>query len=238
MTPVPADIEMPRVVLVPGFAQTAAAWDGVREVLEPVAEVEVLEIPRRPTFAETARALAEGAGRACWVGYSMGGRLALRVALDWPGLVERLVVVSATPGLGDPAERAARVEADDALAARALTEGAGPFLDRWEAQPMFAGVPRDAPGRADRRRLDAETIAHQLRALGTGTMEPMWNRLPEVAMPVLLVTGDRDEKFDTINRLAFERIPEARHVRLRGGHALPQEHPGVLGSLIAAFVAE
>ena len=77
-------------------------------------------------------------------------------------------------------------------------DGVDAFLARWLAQPMFATVPADAPGLADRRRLTPEFLAACLRRLGAGAMEPMWDELSELTMPVLLVTGSRDEKYTAI----------------------------------------
>jgi pimeloyl-ACP methyl ester carboxylesterase len=105
---------------------------------------------------------------------------------------------------------------------------------------MFATVPADAPGLADRRLLTPEYLAHSLRVLGTGTMPPLWERLAELRMPVALVTGRLDAKFDTIAARMLERMPgpSVEHVRLDGGHALPLEQPAVLGGFIASFVAQ
>ena len=105
----------------------------------------------------------------------MGGRLCLRLALDRPDLVRGLMLVSASPGIADAAERAARVEADELLADSVERDGVDAFLDDWLAQPMFATVPPDAPGLADRRRLTPEFLAACLRRLGAGAMEPMWS---------------------------------------------------------------
>jgi pimeloyl-ACP methyl ester carboxylesterase len=144
--------------------------------------------------------------------------------------------VSASPGLANGAERAARVAHDGELAQQVERDGVAAFLDRWLAQPMFATVPGDAPGVADRSRLRPGYLAYCLRVLGTGAMAPMWDRLPQLAMPVLLVTGTQDEKFDAIASTMRERIPGAEHVRLDGGHALPLEQPAALAHVIAAFV--
>ena len=118
-------------------------------------------------------------------------------------------------------------------------DGVDAFLDRWLAQPLFAGVPSDAPGLRDRRTLSAASLTHALRTLGTGTMEPLWDRLGELSMPIALVTGTDDPKFDDVARLMMLQLPgAARHVRLDGGHALPLEKPEALGDFVAAFAAE
>jgi 2-succinyl-6-hydroxy-2,4-cyclohexadiene-1-carboxylate synthase len=223
-------VHAPRALLVPGFTQTGASWSAVVDALD--ADAAVVEVPRRESFADTAAALGDAGGHGVWVGYSMGGRLALRLALDRPGLVRTLVLVSASPGIAEPDERAARRAADDDLARAAVRDGAEAFLARWLAQPMFAGVPPDAPGIAERRSLDGERLAHDLRVLGTGAMEPLWDRLAELTAPVWVVTGTADAKFDEIGARTADAIPGARHVRIAGGHALPLEAPTALAAVV------
>ena len=89
------------------------------------------------------------------------------------------------------AERDARVAADEALAVDIERDGVDAFLARWLAQPMFASIPAGRTGIDERRRLRPEYLTACLRVLGTGAMEPLWDRLPELEMPVLIVTGTR-----------------------------------------------
>ncbi len=209
------------------------------DVVRESCEVRALDVPKPRTFAGTARAIGAAGGRSIYVGYSMGGRLCLRLALDQPTLVRGLMLISTSPGIVDAEERTARVEADELLAASIERDGVHPFLERWLAQPMFAGVPDDAPGLSDRRRLTPEFLTACLRHLGAGSMEPMWHQLADLAMPVMLVTGTRDQKFTMIAQHMFERMhPGVRHVQLDGGHAVPLEQPTVLGGLITAFATE
>jgi 2-succinyl-6-hydroxy-2,4-cyclohexadiene-1-carboxylate synthase len=232
-------VPRPCVVLVPGFTQTARSWTGPAEVVRETCDVQALDVPERSTFAGTARAIGGFGGRAIYVGYSMGGRLCLRLAIDRPELVRGLVLVSASPGIADDRERATRAEADAVLAEGIEQDGVDAFLSRWLAQPMFASVPADAPGLADRRRLSSAYLAASLRQLGAGVMEPMWNDLPKLTMPVLLVTGTLDDKYTAIARRMLERMHAGvEHVELEGGHALPLEQPAVLGGLITAFATE
>ena len=229
----------PRVVLVPGFTQTASSWARTAAVVRESCAVRALDVPEPGTLASTARAIGIAGRAGIYIGYSMGGRLALRLALDQPELVHGLMLISTSPGIVDPSERSARVAADELLAQGIERDGVHAFLEQWLAQPMFAGVPADAPGLADRRRLTPQFLTSCLRRLGTGAMEPMWHRLGDLAMPVTLVTGTRDEKFTQIAHRMLERMhPGVRHVQLDGGHALPLEQPEVLGGLITAFATE
>jgi 2-succinyl-6-hydroxy-2,4-cyclohexadiene-1-carboxylate synthase len=207
-----------RIVLVPGFTQTAAAWRQVVDALPLRQEVVALDVPVEDDFATTARAIGAAGGPGLYVGYSMGGRL-----------VQRAVLVSTSPGLADPAERAARIAADEQLAQLAEHDGADAFLVRWLAQPMWATLP---PGAEDARIRDAAVIAHQLRVLGTGAMEPLWTRLPEIRVPTRLVTGTTDVKFRAVAEQMLAALPDATHRELDGGHGLVAEQPAALAAII------
>jgi 2-succinyl-6-hydroxy-2,4-cyclohexadiene-1-carboxylate synthase len=149
----------------------------------------------------------------------MGGRYALRLALDRPDLVERLVLVGATAGLDDPVERAARRSADEVLADRLEEIGLDAFLDVWTALPLFAGLPLDLRFMTQRRTNSVAGLASSLRLAGTGAMEPVWERLVDLAAPVLLVTGGDDAKFTGLARQMADLAPQATHVVLAGaGH--------------------
>jgi 2-succinyl-6-hydroxy-2,4-cyclohexadiene-1-carboxylate synthase len=230
---------VPKVVLVPGFTQTASSWDGVRDVIDASCDVVALDVPVRESFRETAEAIGTRGGRAVYAGYSMGGRLCLRLALDHPHLVRGLVVVSATPGIADDDARRARAASDEELARSIERDGVDAFLERWLAQPLFATVPPGAPGLADRALLPASHLTHCLRVLGAGSMEPMWTRLAELTMPVALVTGTLDRSYEAIAVQMRERIGgPVEHIRLDGGHSLPLEQPAALGEVIARFAAQ
>jgi 2-succinyl-6-hydroxy-2,4-cyclohexadiene-1-carboxylate synthase len=225
------------VVLVPGFTQTASSWSAVERVVGESCAVRAVDLPAVADFAATASAIGDAGESGVYAGYSMGARLSLRLALDRPEQVRALVLVSGTPGIEDAGERRARVESDERWAELAEQEGVDAFLAQWLAQPLFATVPAGAPGLGDRRTLTPAFLAACLRGLGTGAMEPMWERLGELSMPVLLVTGTGDEKFTAIARRMLERLPDARHEELPGGHALLLEQPERLGRLIADFAS-
>jgi len=237
---VPADL-----VLLHGFTQTGASWDGVVRELAGRYRALAPDLPghgqaahRTPSFdacAAYVRALAP-ARTFTLAGYSMGGRIALHSALTLgPSIVTRLVLVGASPGLSDPAERAARRAADDALADRIETLDIEAFAREWGSQALFAGQPpRVAAGaHADRLRNTPAGLAAALRGLGTGVMEPLWDRLPELAIPVTLIVGERDEKFRAIAAQMAERLPNAQLVVIPGaGHAAQLEDPAAVAAAI------
>jgi 2-succinyl-6-hydroxy-2,4-cyclohexadiene-1-carboxylate synthase len=168
-------------------------------------------------------------------GYSMGGRIALHVALAAPARVRRLVLIGSDPGIDDGRERAVR-RAADGLLARELEEGSFElFVERWGAQPLFAGDPPEVREqiRMDQLRNEPHALARALRGLGTGSMPQLWPRLAELAMPVTFLTGDRDEKFVRIGRRVVEHAARAELVTLSGGHRLPLENPAGVASAIA-----
>ena len=198
---------MTRVVLVHGFTQTHRSWDAVARPLATRHDVVALDAPGHGELADVAldlwqgaRLLAQQGGRAAYVGYSMGGRLCLHVALAHPDLVEALALVGATAGIRDADERNGRRRADEARAERIERHGVDAFLHEWLAQPLFASLPPEARSIDDRRTNTAAGLAASLRLAGTGTQEPLWDRLEELEMPVLLVAGERDDAFSALAR--------------------------------------
>ena len=192
-------------------------------------------------FDEVIDALAPWTtGRRVLVGYSLGARLALSLALRHPGDLRAVVLVGGTPGIEDPAERAQRAAADDALAASIARDGLERFVERWEALPLFATQREMAPElraaqRARRTAHEAGGIAWALSTLGTGRMPPLWEALATAPFAVHAVTGDRDEKF---TRIAEEMVRRSGgrvvHHRVAGaGHNVALEDPAAVARVVA-----
>jgi len=233
------------VVLLHGFGATHRAWDGVIAALDPERYRPLaLDLPGHGgtagdagavTFAAcVAYVLARSPERFTLCGYSLGGRVALHVALAAPERVARLVLVSSTAGIEDEDERAERRRADHALADELEHGSYEQFVERWRAQPLFAADPADvsALAREDQRRNRPAALAGVLRGIGTGEMAPLWDRLAELTMPVTVIAGERDAKFRELAQRMVELLADAQMRVVGGGHVLPLENPvAVAGAL-------
>ena len=211
----------------------------------PEHDVVALDAPGHGELADVALDLWQGArlvaqqgGRAAYVGYSMGGRLCLHVALAHPDFVEALVLVGTTAGIRDDVERADRRRDDEERAARIERDGVDAFLREWLAQPLFASLPPEARGLDDRRTNTAPGLAASLRLAGTGAQEPLWDRLAELEMPVLLVAGERDEKFTALAHEMAAAIGDNARVALvaDAGHAAHLERPDPFVEIVRTFL--
>jgi 2-succinyl-6-hydroxy-2,4-cyclohexadiene-1-carboxylate synthase len=234
---------LPPLILLHGFTQTRQSWRRTARALAARYRAVIPDLPghgrathRSASFPATAayiRALAPSAPFTL-AGYSMGGRIALYTALTTPG-INHLILVGASPGIEDPSEREARRAADEQLAERIEHTDLEAFAREWAKQPLFANqAPRvAAAAHADRLRNQPEGLARALRGLGTGTMEPLWDRLPELTIPVTLITGERDEKFTALAERMRARLPRAQHVVIPGaGHAPQLEAPEAVAEAI------
>jgi 2-succinyl-6-hydroxy-2,4-cyclohexadiene-1-carboxylate synthase len=167
----------------------------------------------------------------------MGGRIALHAALALPERVERLVLIGASPGIADPAERQTRRADDEQLAREIERASIEAFAARWARTPVLEGQrPEVARAvNADRLRNQPVGLARALRGLGTGALPSLWDRLPEIAVPVALVVGDRDQKFRAIATEMMAALPNARVVLVGdAGHAVHLEAPARVAWVIAA----
>ena len=166
------------------------------------------------------------------IGYSMGARLALCLAIRHPGKVRWLVLDGASLGLEHEAERAARCAHDAKWAELLRTRGIEVFAAEWEAQALFGGANR-AP---ERTRHDPFALATALELLGKGRMPWLGDGAASVRCPVLLVNGDRDARGLAEAERVAERIPHARRCRLPGHHAVHLEAPAAWRARVQSFV--
>ena len=239
------------LLLLHGFTGCGANWAAVGDVLGDTHRLlcpDLLGHGRTAAPPDPARyamphatadliALLDGLGLdKVWLGgYSMGGRLALYMALHAPARVAGLVLESSSPGLATAAERATRLVSDEALAQRIEQEGIPAFVAAWEQLPLWASqaqfpAPRRQALREQRLRNHPQGLANSLRGMGTGAQPNLWPRLRELTMPVVLLAGALDEKFVAINQRMAAEIPSAvLHLIPGCGHAVHWEAPQVWG---------
>lgn len=181
------------IVMLHGFGGTRRAWDGVVAALDPERYLPLaLDLPGHGAAADddgpisfagcVAHVLALAPQRFILCGYSLGGRIALHVALAASARVSRLALVSCSAGIEDAGERERRRAVDEQLARELEHDPFEEFIARWQAQPLFAADPPEVGymAREDQRRNRPDALAAVLRGLGTGEMEPLWDRLGEV----------------------------------------------------------
>lgn len=238
----------PDVVLLHGFAGSTRDWERTSDALGRAGlRAIAIDLPghgataappdaARYSMAETAHDLYEVLDglrirSAHWIGYSMGGRLALYLAAMRPDRVESLVLESASPGLEGAAARAARRASDEMLAAEIEVRGIEWFAEHWGSQPIFdsqRSLPADRQAALRERRLrnDPHGLAGSLRGLGQGAQPWMGERLASVRCPTLLIAGALDPKYVEIARSMEERMTHARSVVVPGaGHNVHLEQP-------------
>jgi 2-succinyl-6-hydroxy-2,4-cyclohexadiene-1-carboxylate synthase len=234
------------LVLVHGFTQTSACWGPIDVELAADRDLVLVDAPGHGgstdvalDLADGGRAIAAAGGQGTYIGYSMGARFCLHAALDMPEQVERLVLVSATAGIEDTTDRAARRQDDETMADRVTEIGVAAFLDEWLALPLFAGLSADRQHRQARLANTAEGLASSLRMAGTGTQAPLWNRLPDLEVPVLVVAGAADTRFTALAERLAEGIGANAELRIvaGAGHTVHLEQPERFLAVLADWLA-
>ena len=189
--------------------------------------------------AGAADALVDTCGSAVYLGYSMGARICLHAALQHPTEVQALILISGTAGIIDPTQRAHRKDADNELADHVELVGTPQFISEWLSKPMFALLPDNPKDIAQRCTNTAISIATSLRMCGTGTQESLWDALPALAMPVLLIAGAHDEAFCQHARRMKELIGSNARLQIvqDAGHSVHLEQPQTTAQLICDWLA-
>jgi 2-succinyl-6-hydroxy-2,4-cyclohexadiene-1-carboxylate synthase len=176
------------------------------------------------------------------VGYSMGGRIALYLAIHFPQYFPGVILESASPGLSSQLERDRRRAKDSKLAEQLESLDFANFLQQWYGNPLFASLVRHPHySEAIARRLcnDPNQLAKSLRLVGLGTQPTLWKSLPEMQIPLLLIVGELDPKFIKINQMMANSCPQASLYRINGtGHNVHFENPLQFSQLLKYFAAK
>jgi 2-succinyl-6-hydroxy-2,4-cyclohexadiene-1-carboxylate synthase len=185
--------------------------------------------------------------RCALVGYSMGGRLALHLAVSYPERFTRIVLESASPGLKTEKERKQRRRHDDNLACQLEAAVGDPklfreFLEQWSELPIFASLQGHPALRAklieNRLANDPERLAASLRAMGSGAQTSLWEQLAAYTLPTLLMVGALERKFGIIAEEMSACCPMmAIEVLENCGHNVHFENPSGYTTVIKSFLA-
>ncbi|MEK7775058.1 MAG: 2-succinyl-6-hydroxy-2,4-cyclohexadiene-1-carboxylate synthase [Candidatus Zixiibacteriota bacterium] len=245
----------PVIVFLHGFLGNRGDWSDTLQLLSGRYRCVSIDLPGHGTSLiadERQYAMAETAGlvsatlaklkieRCHLVGYSMGGRLALYIALHFPQLIESVILESASPGIENAEERMKRRQSDAELACRLLEGSAAEFIEEWYDRPLFESMKR-YPERLtqlknSRQSLFAGGLAASLRQMGTGSQPSLWHKLDMLIPSALLLVGERDNTFRSVaeqmkrrnDKLSVRILPDC-------GHNCHWENPRLFAESIVEF---
>ncbi len=250
--------EGPALLLLHGFTGSAATWTPFQDAWQGFTTIALdllghgaSDSPPQPDRYRMERCLDDlvtllddrlGFRQVAILGYSMGGRIALRLALQAPARLRALVLESTSPGIEDATEREARVRSDGSLAEAVERHGIEVFVERWQALPLFASQARLPPALREelrRQRLanDPQGLAQSLRGIGAGLQEPVLERLGALRLPTFLLAGALDERYTGLAQRMAAALPCARlAIVAQAGHAIHLEQPQRFSKLVRGFL--
>jgi 2-succinyl-6-hydroxy-2,4-cyclohexadiene-1-carboxylate synthase len=227
-----------RVIFIPGFMQRGDAWEPVAALLRERYPSVLLE-HREHTCEGRLEEIAFAGEGGVLVGYSLGGRLALRAVLRAPDRFRGLVTVGSTAGLDEPAARSARREDDEKFAAWIEVMSIQDVVALWERQPMFADqsealIERQRPGRLSH---DPRELALLLRTAGQGALDPVWHELEQLDLPLLAIAGARDPGYKRAAERIAATAPKGRAAIVEeAGHAAHLQRPDEVARVVEEFL--
>jgi 2-succinyl-6-hydroxy-2,4-cyclohexadiene-1-carboxylate synthase len=239
------------LLLIHGFTGSGAAWADLAPVFQDEFDVIAVDLPghgANPVAASVEGAAEDlahryGSRHPHVLGYSLGARVALRLAIIHPASVRRLILESPSAGIDDPAAREERRRADDQLADDIERDGIEAFVERWERMPIFASQAQlpeavKARQRAIRLANGPHGLAQSLRFAGQGVMEPLHERLGRISAATLVIAGQLDPARGRAELVAAG-IPSARLAVIDGaGHTPHLERPDAFRRLALEFLQE
>ncbi len=238
-----AEQRRPSVVLAHGFTQNSRCWSSFSTELAQTRRLKLVDLPGHgqsehddADLVTSGDLLAEAGGEAAIVGYSMGGRIALHTALQYRSQVSKLILIGVNPGLEAASDREQRRTNDTELALQLRREGLDVFLRKWLHNPMFGGLSEEAACLKHRLVNRLSGLEATLLTRSVGCQVPLWERLGELTMPVLLISGQADQKYGLLNERAAGLIPQAQTCTIPGGHAVHLQNPKAVAAAVNQFI--
>lgn len=249
--------ERPALLFVHGFMGSARDWHAVARIcaedyfcvlMDLPGHGRNVHLPRKAaldfkTWSQGLVLLADELAleSVCLIGYSLGGRLALHAALNFPARWAALVLEGGNPGIEDPSARHARLEEDEQRAAQLQQEGMQAFVDRWYEMELFSSLQRRPDlleaTKGERVRNDAGWMAKVLRELSPGVQPSAWSRLAMLRLPTLLIAGELDTAYSAVVRRMQTQLPDAQALTLPAvGHNAHLEQPQAFAAALLDFL--
>ncbi len=248
------------LVLAHGFTQNSACWGRFGRYLARSRQILAVDLPGHgasparqagpwvvgdllAATVTTAAHTRSGEPQADYLGYSMGGRMCLHLALAHPGNVRKLVLIATSPGIADPSERVLRAAQDEKLAQRLSDTADQPgafesFLVSWLSMPLFKSLDHSDAAISSRLRNSPLDLAASLRMTGPGVQEPLFDRLADIAVPVLVMAGALDLRYCEIGKSMVRSIGRNAELAIvpGAGHACHLERPELTGRIVDSFL--
>lgn len=209
--------QLPAILMLHGFLGSSKDWFEVTAALKSKFFCILPDLPghgRTKSLSDADYAMQSSAlsllailnqeeiKQAVLVGYSMGGRLALYMALEHSEYFSKLILESASPGLKTEKERQARVASDSNVIHSLKTETMDQFITSWYSQPLFDSIRQDSSKFEEllksRSENNSEKLSKSLRFMGSGVQLSLWDILPDLKQPTLLIVGANDNKFKSV----------------------------------------
>lgn len=248
----------PRVVFLHGGGQNAHTWDTVIVGLgEPALAVDLPGHgrsswrddgdygPKRNAVAVEPVVRSLAANAALVVGMSLGGLTALRLAVDAPELVRRLVLVDVTPSA--PERHTEMTDAQKGTVALVQGDRTFPSFDAILQKTVAAAPHRDRESLRrgvfhNARRLEDGTWTWRYDSIRNGEgFEGLWDDVPRLSVPTTLVRGANSFFVNDDDAAEFARnAPGFKDVQIveDAGHSVQSDQPGKLIEILRAVLAE
>ena len=176
-------------------------------------------------------------------GYSMGGRLALSFANNYPEKLTGLILESSTFGINNESEKEKRINQDSSICEFINSKSIDEFVNFWMNKDIFSSLkklPEEKYNRIIESKLknNKTGLVNSLLGFGTGVMPSLFDRLKNIIFPVLLITGELDKKFTKINQEMVNEFPNALHSIVENvGHSAHLENPIEFKNSINQFLS-
>jgi len=252
----------PAVVLIPGMSTPAAVWDKVVPTLAADHRVLLVEVkgfatPTAPEGSDkpglidgivndiAAELTAAKASKAAIVGHSFGGLVGMKLALDKPAVVDRLMVVDALPFFGtvlDPNATVATIE-PRAATMRQMMVGQAAAIRARAGQPV-TGDPQNGMSATPegRRQVATWSLNADPLVVGEAMYEDMVTDLRKdvarIAVPLTVVHhSDPLGMNDAVYARDYAARPKAKLVAVKdSAHFVMLDQPERFAAELAAFL--